>query len=118
MTLYDSKGKAVAYSDDGETIYLFNGTPVAYFYGDYVYGFDGYLLGRLKNGWIRDNKGFCVFFTENAIGGPVKPLKQLMPIKSIKRIRPIKSIRHIPCIKPIDQLAWSSLSVEQFFSQR
>ena len=79
--------------------------------------FDGYHLGRLKNGWIRDNKGFCVFFTENAIGGLIKPLKQLMPIKSIKRIKPIKSIRHIPCIKPIDQLAWSNLSVEQFFHQ-
>lgn len=61
MTLYDYSGRAVAYSDDGETIYLFNGAPVAYFYGDMVYGFTGQQLGTIKNGWIRDNKGLCVF---------------------------------------------------------
>lgn len=39
MTFYDSHGKAIAYlHDDGIHIYLFNGRPVAYLYGDAVYG--------------------------------------------------------------------------------
>ena len=38
MTFYDSHGKAIAYlHDDGIHIYLFNGRPVAYLYGDYSY---------------------------------------------------------------------------------
>ena len=115
MTLYDASGRAVAYCDDGETIYLFNGMPVAYFFGDKVYGFKGQHLGNISDGWRRDNKGLCVFFTENANGGPLKPLKQLMPIKSIKHIRPVKGVRHVPYVKPANQLSWSSLSGERFF---
>lgn len=80
MTLYDYSGRAVAYSDDGETINLFNGMPVAYIYGDMVYGFRGQQLGIIKNGWIRDNSGLCAFFTENAYDGPAKPAKQIKPI--------------------------------------
>ena len=54
MTLYDYTGRAVAYSDDGETIYLFNGAPVAYFYRDMVYGFGGQQLGTIRNGFLAD----------------------------------------------------------------
>lgn len=115
MTFYDCFGRAVAYSDDNETIYLFNGMPVAYFYGDMVYEFRGQQLGTIKNGWIRDNRGLCVFFTENACGGPAKPVKQIMPIKSVKRIKPLKSVRHMPYAKPMDQNGWSNLSGERFF---
>ena len=115
MTLYDYSGRAVAYSDDGETIYLFNGTPVAYFYGNMVYGFSGRQLGTINNGWIRDNRGLCVFFTENAYGGPIKPIKHIRPVKSVKHVRPVKSVRHIPYVKPVDQLGWSSMSGEKFF---
>ncbi len=116
MTLYDYTGRAVAYSDDGETIYLFSGMPVAYFYGELVYGFGGQQLGTIQHGWIRDNEGFCVFFTENAVGGPVKPIKQTEPIKCVKQINPIKSIRHIPLVRAVDQSGWSNLHGESFFS--
>ena len=115
MTLYDYEGHAVAYSEDGENIYLFNGLPVAYFFGNKVYSFKGRHLGTISNGWIRDNRGLCVFFTDNAIGGPIKPIKQIKPIKGTRGIRPIKGVRHTPYIKPIDQLAWSPLSGERFF---
>ncbi len=115
MTLYDSNGRAVAYSDDGETIYLYSGYPVAYLFGKMVYAFSGNQLGTMNNGWIRDNRGLCVFFTEDAIGGPIRPRKQIKPIKGIKRIKPIKGIRHIPRIKPVDQNRWSNSSGERFF---
>lgn len=115
MTLYDYSGRAVAYSDDGETIYLFDGTPVAYFYGDMVYGFKGQQLGTINNGWIRDNRGFCAFFTENAYGGPVRPVKHVKPVKRVKRVKPVKSVRHVPYVKPIYRLNWSNMSGERFF---
>ena len=115
MTLYDCSGRAVAYSEDGETIYLFNGRPVAYFYADMIYGFNGRQLGTINNGWIRDNNGLCVFFTENAYGGPVKPVKHVKPVKSVKYVKPVKSVRHVPHAKAVDRLSWSSLSGERFF---
>ena len=118
MTFYDSSGRAVAYCDDGETIYLFNGMPVVYFYGDVVYGFNGHQFGTIKNGWIRDNSGLCVFYTDNAQGGPVKPVKQVSPAKCVKHVKLVKSVRHTPYVKAVDCLGWSNLSGERFFRNR
>ena len=36
MTFYDSTGRAVAYTEDNENIFLFNGVRVAYKYGNLV----------------------------------------------------------------------------------
>ena len=115
MVFYDSTGKATAYTEDGETIYLFTGEPVAYFYGDLIYNFRGKQLGRYKNGWIRDNSGFCVFFSENSNGGPAKPIKGIVPIKYVKQIKPLKSVRSIPFTRPVDRNGWSKLSGRNFF---
>ncbi|WP_345806196.1 4-fold beta flower protein [Bacillus subtilis] len=116
IVFYNRNGAATAYSDDSEHIYLFNGKPVAYFYDDSVYGYNGKHLGYFTDGWLRDNQGNCVFFTEEAIGGPVKPIKQIKPIKNVKNIKPIKSVRQIKPIKPISSLSWSSRSSVNFFS--
>lgn len=116
ITFYNQHGKPIAYSKDGIHIYLFNGTPVAYFHRESVYGYNGKHLGRFVNGWVRDNNGYCVFFTEEATGsGPVKPVKQIKPIKSVRSIKPIKSVRQIKPIKPISTSSWSSLSSDSFF---
>lgn len=116
MTFYDSTGRAVAYTDDNENIYLFSGVPVAYLFGSLVYSYKGQQLGRFENGWVRDIRGLCVFFTENTNGlGPIKPIKRVKPIKMIKKLCPIKRIRQIPKIKAIEKISWSNLSGEQFF---
>lgn len=118
MTLYDSTGRAVAYIEDNGGIYLYSGEPVAYLHDDLVYSYDGTHLGRFEDGWVRDTRGYCVFFTEDASdNGPVKPVRHVKPIKSLKQLRPLKSIRHIPSLKPIDSLAWSNDSGESFFMQ-
>ena len=117
MTFYDKTGKAIAYTEDGEHIYLFTGKPVAYISENTVYGFNGHQFGWFENGWIRDLQGACVFYTENASCGPVKPVKQIKPIKSIKGIKPIKSIKQIRKIKPIFSYGWSAYSNESFFNQ-
>ena len=91
MNFYDRKGYAVAYTDDGEKIYLFDGSPAAYLRGDLVYSYRGYLLGRFGDGWIRDRNGACALFTEGASGGPVKPGRHIAPAKAVKRAAPLRS---------------------------
>lgn len=117
MTLYNRFGIPIAYSEDGENIYLFNGLPVAYLVEDCIYNFRGKHIGWFSDGWTRDLYGYCVFFTEDSIGGPVKPIKRIKPIKGIKRIKPIKSIREIRRIRAINRLAWSNYTGPDFFLQ-
>ena len=119
MTFYDSHGKAIAYlHDDGIHLYLFNGRPVAYLYGDAVYGFNGHQFGWFEDGWIRDLNGCCVFFTENATGsGPVKPVKCVKPVKGAKYAKPAKCAKYAKQAKAAKSLSWSRLSGNQFFEQ-
>ena len=118
MTFYDSYGTPVAYTEDDESIYLFKENPVAYFYENKVYGYNGHHFGWYENGWVRDKNGRCVFFTENATGsGPIKPVKKITPIKNVKRVRPVKNVKHVANVRPVNALSWSPLSGKQFFEQ-
>lgn len=118
MTFYDLHGKAIAYlHNDGVNIYLFSGKPVAYLYNNAVYGFNGHHLGWFENGWIRDIRGNCVFFTENASGGPVRPARCAKPAKCTRYARPAKYARHARYARAAKTLSWSQLSGELFFNQ-
>ena len=58
-TLYDAKGKAIAYIEhENETvIYLWSGHVVANLMGDLVYGWNGYQLGWFVEGVLYDLHG-------------------------------------------------------------
>ena len=117
LIFYDKNGKAVAYTVD-DNIFLFNGKPVAYIANNFnnpVYTFSGRQLGWVDNGWIIDLSGCYAFFTNESIGGPNKPLRQLTPIRSVRQLLPIKNLRSIQKIKPIKKMLWSSHSDESFF---
>lgn len=117
MTFYNSDGRPVAYTDDNEHIFLFSGIPVAYFYNDLVYAYNGEQLGRFADGQIRDLNGYCVFFTEDTSGaGPAKPAKHAKPARSAKHAKPAKSARHAPRAHAANRVSWSDLSGEQFFN--
>lgn len=111
LVFYDRKGRAVAYTEDGEHIFNFGGAPVAYLDGDSVYSFSGTHLGWCADGWIRDYDGACVYFTEGAVGGPIRPITRVNPIKSIQRILPIKAVQRIKPVRHIDKLTWSPNSI-------
>lgn len=117
LIFYDQSGKPVAYTDDGEHIYTYDGDPVAYLSGDSVYGYNGRHLGWLMNGWMWDHGGGAVFFTKNAQGGPLKPLASLTPMKSLKSLAPLKSLRSLAPLRPMKSLSWSQLSGTLFFAQ-
>lgn len=117
MTFYDSHGNPVAYTDDVEHIYLFSGKPAAYLSGNNVYGYNGHHFGWIEEGWIIDKRGRCVLYTDNASGGPVKPINKIEPIKGVKKVNPVKSVQQVSTVKPISKLSWSEMSGEEFFAQ-
>ncbi len=115
-TFYDATGNRIAYTDDSDVhIYLFPGEPVAYLDGGSVYSYSGRHLGWFASGWIRDRNGNCVFFTEDAEGGPMKPMKKMTPTKAMKAMRPMKAMKEMRPIHPMDSSSWSELSGGQFF---
>jgi len=97
IIFYNSQGHPTAYTEDEVYIYLFSGQPVAYIDDSSVFAYNGRHLGRFEDGWIRDNQGNCVFFTEDSSGVPMKPMKSMKPMR------------------PMNTLLWSQLSGEQFF---
>ena len=116
LNFFDKNGKPIAYTEDGEHIYLFSGTPVAYIYEDAIYSFSGVQLGWFEDGWVRDLQGQCVFFTEKASGnGPFKPFKKFLPFKGFKKFLPFKGFRQFKKFKPFNHNTWSQLSGSLFF---
>jgi len=118
MTLYNRKGQAVAYiADDGQSIYLYGGKPVAWLSGEAVYSYGGRYLGWLQNGWVWDRSGYASFFTNEAHGGPVKPARQARPARGARGARPARGAREARPARPTRQISWSRVSDEQFFEQ-
>lgn len=108
IIFYDRGGNPISYLSerDNETIFLFNGTPVAYIYDSSVYSFRGKHLGWYENGWIYDNNGYCIFFSQNASGGPCKPVKKVTPVRCATRVKPVKSVKMVRPIRPVKRLQW------------
>lgn len=116
LTFYDKNGKPIAYlDDDNESIFLYNGSPVAWLSNDTVYSYRGQVLGWFQDGWIRDLHGNCVFFSDNASGGPAKPAKQTKPARGAKSARPAKGARQARPAKAAKSVSWSISSNESFF---
>jgi len=114
ITIFDKRGEAVAYIDTSQdnTIYLWDGQPVAFLRGENVYENDGKHLGQLKNGRLNDHDGNCVGVLE----GATSMLTQIPSIKGIKGIRPIRGIPEIPPIPAIPSMSWSRMPLELWLS--
>ncbi len=65
QTLYNPKGEPIAYicNHFRDTIYLWDGHPVAYLYSYHIYGFNGKHLGWFIDGIIYDYYGDRAGFT-------------------------------------------------------
>jgi len=114
-TLFNQSGKPIAYFDIKFDIYSIDGIPLAYLENAKVYTYSGKHIGWYIDGWIRDNKGYCVFFDESSTGGPVKPVTQAIPTLGVLRTKPIKGTKQIPFARPVKRCAWSYSSNLDYF---
>lgn len=117
MIFYNNQGNPVAYCEDEERIYLFSGQIVGYFYKDAIYAYNGYQLGWFGDGWVRDLKGNCVFFTDKSHGGMARPARSPIPARGARSPIPPRSPIEPMRARPALRLSWSELSNEKFFMQ-
>jgi 4-fold beta-flower domain-containing protein len=117
IDFYDQSGHAVAYSDDGQHIYLFTGEAVSFIDSDAVYSYRGEQLGWFEKGWIRDKDGRCIAFSDRAVEGPHRPSKRAKPEKAVRQPRPSKEATDPRALRPIHSNAWSAQSAKDFFSR-
>jgi hypothetical protein len=116
VTLFDSKGAAIAYIayDDDATIYLWKGEPVAYLKkksGDtHIYSFKGVHLGWFEKGIVWDHKGYVVGFEK----GAVSKLTKLEPLKGLKKLKRLRSLERLPPMKPTFRSKFSTTSLSAF----
>jgi hypothetical protein len=116
MTLFDRVGQPVAYLEGKDDIFLFKGTAAGYINMGAVYNYQGEHLGWFENGWVRDTKGRCVFFTNNVTKeGPLLPTKHVEPVKGLKQVKPMKSAKRPLHPKIMSSFLWSDESGEKFF---
>jgi hypothetical protein len=116
VSLFDREGEARAYIDFDEdaTIFLWDGTPVAFIEKDgremCVFGFNGRFLGWYEDGIVYDKNGYVV----GARKGAISMMTRIERIKSIQKITPIRPITPITPIQPILKSSWSNASLAEF----
>jgi hypothetical protein len=112
---YDRTGIPSVYAEDGVHLFAFNGHAVGYIEKDSVYAYNGRHLGWIEDGWIRDHVGEGVFFTDEATGGPEKPVRATVPPRKVKHVKPTKQVRQLRPVKAMKTRTWSHTTGEIFF---
>jgi hypothetical protein len=115
LDFHDRNGRAQIHTPDGQTLYTWSGTPVAFISGDAVHDYGGRTIARFTNGWIVDNNGYALLYSEHASGGPLPPLRQLATMKSLPALAPLPPLPSLPPLMPLQMLGWSQLSAKQIF---
>ena len=120
ITFYNQQGRAIAWVGDNQdymSVFLYDGSPVAWISNESVYAYSGRHLGFIQDGWVRDHNGHAVFFTDDASGGPAKPARQARPARGSRGARPARGARQARPAKAARITSWSPLSDESFFRQ-
>jgi hypothetical protein len=109
ITLFNKNGKPVSYiADDGETIYLWDGRPVAYLVEDKIYGWQGRQLGWFYNGTVFDIYGLRAGFIKSK--SPIAT--EIEPLKPTKHLKPTRGKTQSQVIKPILCYGYSNMNLE------
>jgi hypothetical protein len=111
-TLYDSRGRPVAYiADDGEmSIYLWSGYAVAYISGEDLYGWNGHHIGWFVNGVLYNRQGQRAGF----IGGRCPSALYAPTAKYAKYAKYAKSARYAAYARPALSSGYSQEPFEEF----
>ncbi|MCX6154603.1 MAG: hypothetical protein NT007_10620 [Candidatus Kapabacteria bacterium] len=126
ITLFDKNGEAIAYiaMDQEMTIYMWDGEPVAYLVKKgpsenpkvdlfSIFGYNGKLLGWIKDGILRDKDGNATGF----IKGAVNLITNMESMKSMKSMRPMKSMKEMEPMQPMFTQNWSDISLKYFLEE-
>jgi len=100
VTLFNKNGKPVAYiAEDGETIYLWDGRPVAFLSEEKVYGWNGRQLGWFANGTIFDIYGLRSGFirSKSPISTEMEPLKPQKHLKTTRGEKQSQTMKPVLC---------------------
>lgn len=125
VSLFDKEREARAYIDYDKdaTIFMWDGTPVAYIEKRgrnlCIFGFDGDFLGWYGDGVVYDKKGYVVGAKEGA--SSMIPHTKTERIKGMQRTIPIRSIiTSFTTTKPIfkRQLSNTSLTELLYFGKK
>lgn len=115
-TLFGKNGDPKAYIawNEGNTIYSFNGKPLAYIdESNNVYGFNGKHLGWFEDSILWNHQGQRVGFTKNS--SPV--FTQFEPFKGFKQFKPFKGFKQFAPFKPFKSMAIATTSLMEFLEE-
>lgn len=122
VSLFDKKAQPVAYinyADKDSTIYMWDGTPVAYFDGkEDIYHFNGSFLGWYKNDVLYDTDGYAVGAKSGVVRGEIIMNETNAEfVKGLKQLKPVPHIQSLKPFTPIFKDEWSIHSLSQFLLQ-
>ncbi len=116
VSIFDNEGEARAYIDfdKNATIYMWDGTPVAFINNDgkdmCIIGFNGTFLGWYIEGIMYEKNGFIVGARKDALAMNTKSEK----MKRIQRITPIRPFIPKSPVKPSLKTSWSGTTLAEF----
>jgi hypothetical protein len=113
VTLFGRNGDPQAYvaHGDGNTIYSFEGEPLAYVdENNNIYGFNGVHLGWFEDDVVWDHQGRRVGFTARTC--PV--FTQFEPFKGFKQFKPFKAFKQFAPFKPFKSQSFSDAELIEF----
>lgn len=124
VTLFDQKAKPVAYidyKDTNPTIYIWDGTPVAYFYGEEsIYHFNGQFLGWYVKGVLYNTEGYAIAARQGIMQGEIVMNTTFAePVKGVKHIKPVPHVKSLAPVRPTlkDQWSTSATSLLQYLTK-
>ena len=100
LIIFNRNGSPKVYVSEG-VFYDYGDRPLAFLDDKSIVSYSGKHLGWFHDGYVRDEHGDAVGFSEGARGGPITPIPAIPPI---------------PLIPPIFSFSWSSRTLEEFFT--
>jgi hypothetical protein len=119
-SLYNKDGEATAYIDYDKkaTIFLWNGTPVAFLQKELndtcIIGFNGSFIAWYKDGIVYDKEGLAA--------GVKKGVQRMLllhkneKIKGVQKIVPVKPVIPMVPVQPVFRSSWGNTGLEELLS--
>lgn len=122
VTLFDKSTEPIAYIsyvDKDSTIYMWDGTPVAYLVNqEDVYHFNGHFLGWYRNGILYGVDGYVVAAKKDITRGEIITNNtHIEPVKGVKHVKPVPHVHSLKPPTPSFKAKWSTSSLSELLLQ-